>query len=78
MKVKGPKFLRRDDERVVIDVRRAALAGVREVEVFYDAATHEIAVEVRKSKGGESPKARVYGVPNKVRVYEHNKPPEAR
>jgi hypothetical protein len=48
--VKGlnPKFLYQDGERILIDVRRAALAGAREIEVSYDEVANKITVEVRK------------------------------
>jgi hypothetical protein len=44
----NPKFLYNDGERVFIDVRRAALAGAREVEVCYVEATNTISVKVHK------------------------------
>jgi hypothetical protein len=44
-------FLQRDDEKVLIDVRKAMLAGAREIEVYYDEPTNNITVEVRKTRG---------------------------
>ena len=48
------KFVYQDAERIVVDVRRAALAGVREVEVSYDEDTHRINVEVLKTRKEKS------------------------
>ena len=45
----SPQFVYQDSERIVIDVRRAALAGAREVEVSYDEDANKITVEVRKA-----------------------------
>ena len=45
----SPKFVYQDGERILIDVRRAALAGAREVEVRYCEDTNKINVEVRKT-----------------------------
>lgn len=47
------KFLHQTDDRVVIDVRRAMLAGAREVEVGYEPVTQSIQVNVRKTKAGK-------------------------
>jgi hypothetical protein len=47
-----PKFLYQDGERIIVDIRKAALAGAREVEVTFDKEANTIAVDIRKSKKG--------------------------
>ncbi len=46
----NPKFVYQDGERILINVRRAALAGAREVEVRYCEETNSIQCVVRKTK----------------------------
>lgn len=46
----NPKFAHKDGERIVIDVRRAALAGAREIEVFFREETNSIECVIRKTK----------------------------
>lgn len=50
MSILDPKFVYQDGERVLIDVRKAALAGAREIEVYHDAEANAIKVVARKSK----------------------------
>ncbi len=44
------KFFKQENGKILIDVRRAALAGAREIEVSYELVMNSIQVDVRKTK----------------------------
>jgi hypothetical protein len=50
----NPKFVMQDGERILIDVRRVALWGAREIEVRYDEPSNSIKCEIRKKPKKEA------------------------
>jgi hypothetical protein len=44
------KFIKQDESGIVVVVRKAALAGAREIEESYEPVTNRIQVDVRKTK----------------------------
>jgi hypothetical protein len=50
------KFLYQDDNRIVVDVRKAMLAGAKEVEVSFAEEGNSVKVEVREVRAETRPK----------------------